>query len=188
VQLLGDRRPGAESITFTSDNFEDHANSRWQTEYREHAKDIATLSPTSVAGIVTISKEDIPTFYAWADEQQSKPVSKLQPTTTIKLAPRHTEYADEYVKKASSPTSRPAAPVVSVSSSKGNIVPTEGGPLDAAASGGVSEYTANYKVPETTGPAAVFSARVRGEVQQQPAQFAWALFDGEKDKPTSTYR
>jgi hypothetical protein len=53
--------------------FEDSKDaSKWKSEYDDHAADVTKAEKAPAAGMISLKDSDIPSFFAWADQEQNK--------------------------------------------------------------------------------------------------------------------
>lgn len=155
----------------------DQTSAGWKSEYDDKVEKAVkpVVKAPSAAGIITINADDVPAFFAWADQEEKKVA--VPPPVPFPAEIVHSEYKDEFKPhKAEVPKKHvePDKLNLFAPASTSNVVDST--PKD-------TEYASNYKwnAPNTTA-APVSTGRFHHKESNLPSQFAWSLVDGDRQQ------
>lgn len=182
VDVVKSFKPGKDPQTSSGAPMalDDDKADRWQSEYDAKAsKAVAQKREADkpIAGIITVSKEDVPSFFAWADAEAQKgkqPVVIRPPEVPTEVV--DSEYHDKF-KKFRANSIQPAQtykPTNQEATNASNFLKDDEAPTDMR-----SEYQAKFPVNAVVSAANNQSAAgiEREPEAYRPPQFAWPRVD-----------
>lgn len=172
---------GQQSFDLFQTQPEEENKNQWKTEYDSHNEQTLleekTIPPPPAAGLVTVRVEELPSFFAWADQEAQKPVlppkPPLDPSEIV-----HSEYEDQF-KPHELLVSTSPVPVQKKAAQTSDIFGTQ--KEKSKSKTPLTEYDSHF-VNFTAEPQSNkrFSHSVSSSA---PMQFAWKLVNGEPNVP-----
>lgn len=161
---------------------DDQPESLWKTEYDANSEGAVTVAKggkfsSQPAGLIGLRAEDVPSFFAWADAEEKKPVVLPQPAFPAEVVP--TEYQEQFQSSGLTLEDKP----------KRFKEPQNPDWFHLESGNGTftTEYDSNFKW-KTGQVNSRFQDSAAGTIGHQtsaPHQFAWGLLDGNKPRPKS---